>query len=112
MARYRKYRILTNSGEYYKELRDRRDLKTIRHYETPVISNPSVADRTRLVSNAHIWKYGDRLYKLADQYYNDSRFWWVIAWYNGIPCEAEIPNGTVLAIPVNIEETLKVLGVA
>ena len=112
MARYNKYRVLTDASEYYKPLRDTRGLKIMRFYETPIIKNPSVAERTGLTADAHIWKYGDRLYKLADQYYNDSRFWWVIAWYNGVPCEAEIENGTILAIPLNIEETLKALGVA
>ena len=112
MGRYNKYKILVNNSEYYEPLRDRRDRKVIRHYETPMMKNPTVADRRRVLSNNYIWKYGDRLYKLSHQYYGDSRFWWVIAWWNGVPCESEIKNGTVLKIPVNIENALKALGVA
>jgi len=111
MARYNKYRIIPSVSDYYKFLREERGVNIIRHYETPVLKNPTVADRRRLITNSHIWKYGDRLYTLAHQYYGDSRFWWVIAWWNGIPCEAEIKNGTVLRIPVNIENALKTLGV-
>ena len=112
MGRYNKDRILTNASEYYKPLREERGLKTIRQYATPVLKNPTVAQRKRLKTTKHIWKYGDRLYKLADQYYNDSRFWWVIAWYNGYGCEADIYNGAVIRIPLNLGDTLKVLGVA
>jgi len=112
MARYKKDKIITNSSTYYKPLRESRGLTQVRQYETPVLKNPTVAERTNLLTNAHIWKYGDRLYKLANQYYGDSRFWWVIAWYNALPCEAEIELNTVLYIPVNLENALKTLGLA
>ena len=80
-------------------------------YVTPILANPTVLQRASLVSNVHIWSYGDRLYKLAATYYGDTRYWWVIAWYNGFPTEADIETGTVLTIPLNLEDTLKVLGV-
>jgi|TARA_Y100000034_G_scaffold18667_1_gene20731 hypothetical protein len=112
MSRYRNDQILLNSSEYYKPLRETRGLKVIRQYETPMLTNPSVADRTRITADTYLWGYGDRLYKLAYQYYGDARFWWVIAWWNGIPAESEIPNGAVIAIPINIEDALKALGVA
>lgn len=110
--RYKKSRVFTNDSEYYKPLRETRDLIQVRQYETPILKNPTFRERTSLVTNTHIWKYGDRLYKLANQYYGDSRFWWVIAWYNGMPCEAEIPLNTVLYIPINLDGALKALGVA
>ena len=72
--------------------------------------NPSVRQRAAVTTNKHIWKYGDRLYKLADQYYGDSRFWWVIAWWNGYGVEADIKTGAVLYIPIDIVIALKVLG--
>ena len=111
MGRYDKYRIIINESEYYKPLREERGLKRIVQYETPQLRNPSVRQRMNMVSTKHIWKYGDRLYQLADQYYGDARYWWVIAWYNGFGVEADIYNGAVLRIPLNIEEALKVLGV-
>ena len=111
MGRYNKYRILVNDSEYYKPLRAERGLKKILHYETPTIHNPTKLQRMNTITTKHIWKYGDRLYQLADQYYGDSRFWWVIAWYNGFGAEADIYNGAVIRIPLNIEEALKVLGV-
>ena len=83
----------------------------MRFYETPIIKNPSVAERTGLTADAHIWKYGDRLYKLADQYYNDSRFWWVIAWFNNSPTESHLILGDVIFIPSPLERLLYYYGV-
>jgi|TARA_Y100000296_G_C5083484_1_gene211155 hypothetical protein len=112
MGRYRNSKIITNKSEYYKPLREARGVKYIVQYETPELKNPSVADRARITADSHIWKYGDRLYKLAYQYYGDTQYWWVIAWWNGVPTEAEIKNGVLISIPINIEDALKALGVA
>ena len=110
MGRYNKYRIIVNNGEYYKPLRDGRNVKQIVQYETPRLHNPTVRQRANTLTTKHIWKYGDRLYNLADQYYGDSRYWWVIAWYNGFGAEADIYNGALIRISLNIEDALKVLG--
>ena len=108
MGRYNKYRVLNNASEYYAPLR--RGLQNLRHYETPILHNPTVGQRMSLTTNTHIWKYGDRFYKLANTYYGDVRFWWVIAWYNSAPTEASLITGDVIQIPVNLEKALKVLG--
>ena len=109
MPRYNKTRKVINSSEYYKPLRKRRNVKSITHYATPNLHNPSVLQRMNLLTTTHIWKYGDRFYNLAYQYYGDERFWWVIAWYNGYPTEAHIRTGALLYIPLNIQKALKVL---
>ena len=108
-SRYPRKNIVTNDNKYYSPLR--RENSVIRHYETPILKNPSVSDRASLKTSPHVWKYGDRFYKLADQYYGDSRYWWVIAWYNSVPTEAIVSNGDVIEIPINIQQTLRVLGV-
>lgn len=110
MPRYNRYKILNNNNEYYKPLRKSRGLKNIRHYETPILHNPTIRQRMSVTTTSHIWTYGDRLYKLANQYYGDVKFWWVIAWYNGTPTEAHLLPGDVIEVPVNIEAALKALG--
>jgi nucleoid-associated protein YgaU len=110
-TRYNKDRKLINDSSYYAPLRKSRDKRAITHYATKQIGNPTVADRASLKRVRHVWKYGDRLYTLAHKYYGDSEYWWVIAWWNGYGTEATIKNGAVLAIPLNIEEALKILGV-
>tara|TARA_R110000765_G_scaffold368445_4_gene458618 strand:- start:566 stop:901 length:336 start_codon:yes stop_codon:yes gene_type:complete len=109
MPRYNKTKILRNANEYYKPLRDTRDLKIVEQYATPIMYNPTVKERSKIKSTQHMWKYGDRLYNLAFQHYGDERFWWVIAWYNGYPTEAHIRTGALLYIPLNIQKALKVL---
>lgn len=108
-TRYSNTKKLNNVGEYYKSLR--RKNKRLIHFETPIITNPTVEQRSSLQTTAHVWKYGDRFYKLADTYYNDARFWWVIAWYNSTPTEASLAIGSVIYIPLNLSNTLAILGV-
>tara|TARA_Y100000310_G_scaffold12935_1_gene13294 strand:- start:38 stop:316 length:279 start_codon:yes stop_codon:yes gene_type:complete len=92
-------------------LRQKRGVKYIKQYETPVLNNPTRSQRRKITTTKHLWKYGDRLYNLADTYYSSPRHWWVIAWYNGYGTEADIENGTLLYIPLKLEEALAVLGV-
>jgi hypothetical protein len=111
MERYDKFKILNNSSDYYAPLRKSRNLKNIKHYETIIIKNPTLSERVRLKTDTHIWKYGDRFYKLAHKYYGEPQFWWVVAWYNGFPTEADVRPGDALEIPLNLEQAIKVLGV-
>tara|TARA_R100000315_G_C5116641_1_gene66652 strand:+ start:160 stop:498 length:339 start_codon:yes stop_codon:yes gene_type:complete len=112
MPRYNKQRKYLNDSKFYEKLKKRRGLKFITHYGTPSIQNPNYLDRATITTAGHVWKYGDRFYNLAHQYYNDSRYWWVIAWYNGYPTEADIYPGDYLDIPIDIVDALKVLGVS
>tara|TARA_Y100000593_G_scaffold82596_1_gene155275 strand:+ start:2384 stop:2725 length:342 start_codon:yes stop_codon:yes gene_type:complete len=111
-SRYKKTNILYNSSEYYSFLRKERSIKGARQYATPVMRHPTVADRARLITKTHVWRYGDRYYKLAAEAYGDPTYWWVIAWYNGAPTEALLNTGDVLTIPLDLKEALAVLGVS
>ena len=111
MSRYSDTKLFLNNTEYYMPLKKKRGVKNIVHHGTPVLKNPSVADRAMIASTSYIWKYGDRFYQVADAYYGVVRFWWVIAWFNGYPTEADIFPGDVITIPTNISEALRVLGV-
>ncbi len=108
--RYKGTKIFSNNEDYYEYLRRERKLKSVNHYATPILRNPTVAERASLVTNQHIWKYGDRLSNLAFKYYGDVRYWWVIAWYNSVATEASLENGDLIAIPINLGKTLAVLG--
>ena len=56
----------------------------------------------------HIWKSGDRYYKLAVEHYGNPSYWWVIAYYNNKPTEASVSLGDTIIIPkpLNILITL------
>jgi len=111
MSRYNKTDVLSNSLEYYAYLRRRRHLKSVVQYATPILHNPTILQRASLLTSTHIWKYGDRYYNLAAKYYGNPSYWWVIAWYNSKPTEADIFPGDAIEIPVNIENVFKVLAV-
>jgi hypothetical protein len=111
MSRYGKRGRITNDGEYYRTLIARRRRRRITHYDTPILHNPTVRQRAQITTNKHLWKYGDRLYTLAHNYYGDAGFWWIIAWWNGYGTEADIKTGAILYIPLDISATLKALGV-
>ena len=109
--RYNKTAIFNNDEEYYEYLTRERSLKSVEHYETPKLRNPTISERMKLVTQSHIWKYGDRLSNMSYKYYGNVNYWWVIAWYNGVAMESEIRNGDVIEIPINLKKTLKILGV-
>ncbi len=111
MGRYIYTPILDNDSEYYRFLRNKRQhQKNIRQYATPVLHNPGLLERMVLSLDTYLWKVGDHFWKLAADYYGDPTYWWVIAWYNGYPTEADITTGTVIEIPTNLEEALLALG--
>jgi hypothetical protein len=99
--------IRINDDEMYDEIFEERDVKQIRQYMTAEIGYPTTAQKLSLNSVNHIWKLGDRFYKLSYEHYGDSRFWWVIAWYNMKPTEAHVKIGDVLAIPFPLERAMR-----
>tara|TARA_A100001015_G_scaffold109655_1_gene121700 strand:+ start:617 stop:952 length:336 start_codon:yes stop_codon:yes gene_type:complete len=111
MPRYKRTKVFSNDEEYYDYLRKNRGIKRAVHYATPQLRNPTVSERASLLTTSHIWSYGDRFYNLAFKYYGDVNYWWIIAWYNAVPTEADIRNGDLIDIPVNLNDALAVLGV-
>ena len=105
--RYKGTKIFSNDEEYYEYLRRSRKLKSVDHYATPKLRNPTVAQRMVITANQHIWSYGDRLSNLAYQYYGDVRYWWVIAWYNKRPTDAHYNLGDKVFIPKPLEKILR-----
>ena len=110
-SRYNRSNIIENDSEFYAPLIASRNTSLIRHYPTQRLRNPTLAERVALVSTSHMWKYGNRFYNLANAYYGDKRYWWIIAWYNGVPTEAHLKPGDVIEIPTSIENVLNVLSV-
>lgn len=110
MGRYNSETPMLNDSEYYEFLKKKRGVKYLTHFPTPVLYNPDIVDRAMIPTDPLVWSYGDHFYKVAHQYYGNPRYWWVIAWYNGFPTEADIKIGDLIDIPVNLEDALRVLG--
>lgn len=110
MSRYKSIQTMINSSDHYKKLKEKRGLKDIVQYPVVPLHNPNLAQRLMIATEPHIWSTGDHFYKLAHQYYGDSRYWWVIAWYNGYPTEGDIKKGANIDIPLDLVDALTILG--
>ena len=106
MSRYSNRRLLKNDLEEYEEFLDERGVKQITHFGTGMLKYPTVSQISRLQSVQHVWKTGDRYYKLAAEYYGNPRLWWVIAHYNKKPTEADAKTGDIIYIPLPLEKIL------
>ena len=110
MSRFGNRRLLQNDLEEYSEFFRDRDVKQITHFGTGVLRYPSVAQITTLQSIKRVWAVGDRYYKLAHKYYGDSRYWWVIAWFNKKPTDQHLKTGDLVKVPVPLRDALGVYG--
>ena len=50
-----------------------------------------------------------RLDVLSGQFYGTSEFWWIIAAASGIGWGLQVPPGTLIKVPKNIEKVLSIL---
>ena len=105
--RYAGRRIIKNDVETYEELASDRELSFINHYKTPRLRHPSTIQRASLTRIRHTWKLGDRYWKLASEHYGNSKYWWVIAWYNQKPVENMLTIGETIVIPRPLQAVLE-----
>ena len=100
---------ISNNRREYREIFIRKGVNFIKQFTTPTIRRISKPQRRTLNEVRHIWKTGDRYYKLADQYYGRPEMWWVIAQYNHAPTEGHLRRGQTIKIPTPLEMVLKYL---
>ena len=108
--RYEKRLLAFNDNELYSEHFVKRGVDFIDQYTTPTLTHATPSQIKKMNIINHSWTYGDKYYKLAHKYYNDSALWWVVAWFNKKPTESHVKIGEVIYIPTPINEVLKVYG--
>ena len=109
MARYRKRRVAINTSFRNEELFENRGVQQVKQYVTPEFKNPTNKSLDSLEYVSYFWKAGDRYFKLAQKYYNDHRYWYIIALFNKKPTEAQITEGDEIKIPTNLAIAIEVL---
>ena len=57
----------------------------------------------------HVLQEGERLDSISGKFYGDGNFWWVIAAASGIGWALQVPPGTLLRIPTNLNEVMGLL---
>ena len=110
MRRYNNQNIFTNENLAYKRYLKPRGLSLINQFDTPKFRYPDQDSLNSFTSIKHIWSMGDRYFKLANEYYSDSKLWWVIAFYNQKPTEFHINIGEIIYVPVPLETVLFHMG--
>ena len=110
-TRYNSRQITANDNKMYKKTLEERNVKLIRQYRTANLSYPTTEQIRQLTVQTHVWKTGDRYYKLAFQYYGNSNYWWVIAWFNRKPTEAHVKLGDLITIPTPLDRLLNFFNV-
>ena len=109
-SRYSTTRISRNNSSIYDDLFKERGIKRIEQYVTPMMNHLTAGEIGTLSVVSHVWGLGDRFYKLSHAYYNDSRMWWVIAWFNRTPTEADVKIGYTIQIPLPLNRVISLLG--
>ena len=95
-----------NSNELYREFFSDRGVNYIEQYDTPILNYPTPSQISNLDLIDHLWTLGDRYYKLSHEFYGDSKWWWVIAWFNKKPTESHVKKGQVIIVPLPLEKIL------
>ncbi len=110
MGRYDGRKAITNAHPLYQEMLEKRGISRVTMYTSPYLSYPSPEQISNTIKRVgHVWKVGDRYWKLANEFYGDSRLWWVIAWFNKKPTEAHVRLGDRLQIPLPLSTVMKYL---
>jgi len=105
-GRYDSSVIHVNRHLYYKDIAKKRNLKYFRHFGFQKIHNITEEEMEDITTISHIWKQGDRYFKLAYEHYGDPELWWIIAWFNQKPTEGHLEIGEFVYIPHPVEELM------
>jgi len=97
--------------DFPKQIKTLRGLHHVRVFSTPRFNRLTDEQYEHLDFDSHVWTRGDRLYKLAYDYYGDARYWWVIALFNQSPTEHHFDIGDEILIPASPELIANLLGV-
>ena len=107
MGRYDGRKAITNAHPLYQEMLEKRGISRVTMYTSPYLNYPSPEQISNTIKRVgHLWKVGDRYWKLANEFYGDSRLWWVIAWFNKKPTESHVKLGDIIQIPFPLDIVL------
>ena len=100
-----------NFSYMFSNIFKKRGQRAIVQYSTAELKYPTAAQIEQLQIVSVIWKAGQKYFKLAEQYYGDPQYWWIIGWYNGKPLEVDIRAGQIIQVPTPLELILEYLDI-
>ena len=106
-SRYSKRRIVVNDDIGYRDtFFTDRGINQIEQYTTNRTIFPTVDDLDNISTSPFRWQSDARLYKIANDYYGRPELWWIIAWFNRKPTEADFEVGETIYVPTPLSEVL------
>jgi len=108
-SRYRYRNIVLNDDVSYNDQFKNRGVNSVTQFTTPEFTYPKSEDLEGVTIRVENYAIGTRYYKLAQKYYNDPSYWWVIAHYNQKPTENLFNIGDIIYIPTPLTAILEVL---
>tara|TARA_A100001201_G_scaffold85006_2_gene75248 strand:- start:2546 stop:2875 length:330 start_codon:yes stop_codon:yes gene_type:complete len=91
--------IIINNSELYDDFFDERGVNNIEHNSLGSLNlnfNPENYANTK-----HVWRKGDTLIRLANTYYRDFSYWYIIGYFNKKPIDSLYELGETIMIPSN-----------
>jgi len=107
-SRYNRREIFLNKNKKYKNVFFKnRDIQETYQYDMPDITYPTSNEIADLENVLQVWKATDTLYNVSNAFYGSPQYWWVIAWYNKRPTEADFVVGEQYYVPLPLEAVLE-----
>jgi hypothetical protein len=113
ISRYNKRPIIVNrSYDYlFSPIFRNRKIFKLTQYTIANLKFPTIDEIMDLEIETKVWTAGEKYFKLAHEYYGNSEYWWIIAWYNKKPLETDFKGGEVVEIPMPLEIILEYLDI-
>ena len=86
----------------YQTTKTKKSKEGFRTYTTTYYPNIPISDSDTFI----LAKEGSRLDSLANEYYGDTKLWWVLAKSNGIRGKIALKAGELIRIPGNITKII------
>ena len=96
--------IFSTEENQKRDLLEEKGIERIQQYTTVSSIDLTKIEGVRTIN--HVWKTGDRYFKLANQYYGRPELWWIIALYNKKPTEGSLKRGDLVFVPTPVETLL------
>ena len=100
-----------NNDEIYDSILARRGQILIEQHATKRLRYPNRKEMKNISTIDHIWKLGDKYWKLAHIHYGDPELWWIIGWFNQKPTEVHCTHGDLIMIPFPLERLYRYFGI-
>ena len=111
ISRYRDNGIVLNNNSQYQKLLKERGITKALIISFKKFKQLRYKDLTGVTIENYRWKSTDRFYKLSEEYYGDSVYWWIIALFNNTPLESDVKVGQNILIPTPLERVIEILDI-